>query len=55
MSAKIEFGCLPTLIGSMSHTDPKEACSQVIKYLPDIPAWPQLPKRSDYYMNNRVF
>ena len=46
MSAKIEFGCLPTLIGSMPHTDPKEACSQVIKYLPDIPAWPQLPKRS---------
>jgi len=41
-----EFGCLPTVIGSMPHTDPSEACSQVIHYLNDIPAWPQLPKRS---------
>jgi len=41
-----EFGCLPTVIGSMPHTDPSEACSQVIKYLKDIPAWPQLPNRS---------
>ncbi len=44
--AKFEFGCLPTAIGSMPHTDPEEACSIVMKYLPDIPAWPQLPKRS---------
>jgi len=42
----IEFGCLPTIIGSMPHTDPSEACSQVTHYLKDIPAWPQLPKRS---------
>ena len=42
----IEFGCLPMVIGSMPHTDPAEACSQVIHYLKDIPAWPQLPKRS---------
>ncbi len=42
----IEFGCLPTIIGSMPHTDPSEACSQVIHYLKEIPAWPQLPKRS---------
>jgi len=41
-----EFGCLPTVIGSMPHTDPSEACSLVIHYLNDIPAWPQLPKRS---------
>ncbi len=41
-----EFGCLPTMIGSMPHTDPSEACSQVACYLKDIPAWPQLPKRS---------
>jgi len=41
-----EFGCLPTAIGSMPHTDPSEACSQVIHYLKEIPAWPQLPKRS---------
>ena len=41
-----EFGCLPTIIGSMPHTDPSEACAQVTHYLKDIPAWPQLPKRS---------
>ncbi len=42
----IEFGCLPTIIGSMPHTDPFDACSQIIHYLKDIPAWPQLPNRS---------
>jgi len=41
-----KFGCLPTMIGSMPHTDPREACSQVLRHLKDIPAWPQLPKRS---------
>jgi methionine synthase II (cobalamin-independent) len=46
MSLKIEFNCLPTIIGSMPQTDPKEACSLVAKYLPDLPAWPQLPGRS---------
>ena len=46
MTSKIEFNCLPTVIGSMPQTDPKEACSVVAKYLPDLPAWPQLPKRS---------
>ncbi len=46
MSARIEFGCLPTAIGSMPHTNPDEACSIIMKYLPDIPIWPQLPKRS---------
>ena len=45
-----EFGCLPTIIGSMPHTDPQAACSQVFRYLKDIPAWPSLPKRS--YMEN---
>ncbi len=42
----IEFSCLPTVIGSMPHTDPSPACSQVVHYLKHIPAWPQLPKRS---------
>ena len=41
-----EFGCLPTIIGTMPHTDPSEACSQITHYLKDIPAWPQLTKRS---------
>jgi len=42
----MEFGCLPTAIGSMPHTDPSEACLEVFRYLKDIPAWPQLPRRS---------
>jgi len=42
----LEFGCLPTIIGSMPHTDPTAACAQVLKYLRDIPAWPQLPRRA---------
>ena len=42
----VEFNCLPTIIGSMPHTDPPEACAQIVHYLRDIPAWPQLPRRS---------
>ena len=42
----LEFGCLPTMIGSMPHIDPAEACALVSHYLRDIPAWPQLPRRS---------
>jgi methionine synthase II (cobalamin-independent) len=41
-----KFGCLPTMIGSMPHTDPSKACSQVVRFLKDIPAWPQLPNRT---------
>jgi len=41
-----EFGCLPTVIGSMPHADPSGACSLLTHYLKDIPAWPQLPHRS---------
>ncbi|TEU17223.1 MAG: methionine synthase [Dehalococcoidia bacterium] len=46
MSAKLEFGCLPTAIGSMPHTDSGDACSIIMKCLPDIPIWPQLPRSS---------
>lgn len=42
----VEFNCLSTMIGSMPHTDPKAACAQITRYLKDIPAWPQLPRRS---------
>jgi hypothetical protein len=41
-----EFGCLPTIIGSVPHTDAKKACALVTRYLKDIPTWPQLPKRT---------
>ena len=46
MSNNIEFGCVATAIGSMPQTNPEEVCSLVMKYFPDIPAWPQLPNRS---------
>ena len=42
----LRFNCLPTIIGSMPHKDPDRACSLVTRYLRDIPAWPQLPRRS---------
>ncbi len=41
-----EFYCLPTIIGSVPHTDPKKACALLVRYLKDIPTWPQLPRMS---------
>ena len=43
--SSIEFGCLPTMIGSMPHSDVTGACTIMRHYLSDIPTWPQLPKR----------
>ncbi len=40
-----EFNCLPTIIGSVPHTDAAKACTLVTRYLKDIPTWPQLPKK----------
>jgi hypothetical protein len=37
--------CAPTAIGSLPHTDPEAACRLVLDYLPEIPVWPQLPRR----------
>lgn len=42
----LEPCCLATAIGSMPHIDPAQACSVVKKYLPNLPHWPQLPRRS---------
>lgn len=41
-----ELNGLATAIGSMPQVEPREACSLVLKYLSEIPAWPQLPKKS---------
>jgi methionine synthase II (cobalamin-independent) len=41
-----EFNCLPTIIGSVPHTDPQKACALLTRFLKDIPTWPQLPKRA---------
>ncbi|MHC1578870.1 MAG: uroporphyrinogen decarboxylase/cobalamine-independent methonine synthase family protein [Dehalococcoidia bacterium] len=46
MSSKLEFEFLATAIGSMPDVNADEACSKVMEYLPDIPAWPQLPRRA---------
>lgn len=36
----------PISLGSVPHTDPEIACELVLRNFPQIPAWPQLPKRS---------
>lgn len=46
MSKKTQFGCLPTMIGSMPQTNPDDACGVVLRQLPALPAWPQLPNRT---------
>lgn len=38
--------CLATGVGSLPYKDAKEAFLKVKKIFPDIPFWPQLPKRS---------
>lgn len=35
--------CLATAIGSFPHKDAGEACDLILKSLPEIPTWPQLP------------
>jgi hypothetical protein len=35
--------CLATAIGSFPHKDPQAACELILKNIPDIPTWPQLP------------
>jgi methionine synthase II (cobalamin-independent) len=44
--SSIDYECRPTIVGSMPQTDPVKACALVARYLKDIPAWPQLPRRS---------
>lgn len=41
-----DFGCLPTMTGSLPLADGKEACVLVGEYLVDIPCWPMLARRS---------
>jgi len=45
MVSDTRFNCLPTMIGSLPHTDPVKACQVVTRFLKELPAWPQLPKR----------
>jgi len=34
------------MIGSVPYTDASTACQKALKYLPDLPAWPQLSRRA---------
>lgn len=35
--------CMATAIGSFPHTDPETACDIILRSMPEIPIWPQLP------------
>jgi methionine synthase II (cobalamin-independent) len=37
---------LPINVGSLPHDEPREACSAIHAWLPELPGWPQLPRRS---------
>ena len=39
------FNCIATGIGSLPVTDPDKAAELSLRYLPEAPIWPQLPKR----------
>lgn len=43
---KLEPNLMPLHIGSVPHTDPTIACDLTFQHFPQIPAWPQLPRRS---------
>ena len=34
---------IATAIGSFPHTEPEAACELILKHIPEIPIWPQLP------------
>ncbi len=36
---------MATAIGSLPHSDAQEACELTLRYLKEVPAWPQLPRR----------
>ncbi|MHB8829389.1 MAG: uroporphyrinogen decarboxylase/cobalamine-independent methonine synthase family protein, partial [Syntrophales bacterium] len=39
------FNCIATGIGSMPNLEPEESLNLALRYLPEAPAWPQLPQR----------
>jgi hypothetical protein len=50
MSDKFEPKWLPMAMGSVPLTSPAEAWAWTLRYTPQIPIWPQLPRRS--YLEN---
>jgi len=41
----VQFNCIATGIGSLPIADPDQAAALSLRYLPEAPIWPQLPKR----------
>ncbi len=41
-----DFNCIATGIGSLPATDADQAAALSLRYLPEAPIWPQLPKKS---------
>ncbi len=50
---RFEPELLPTSLGSLPFSDPQEACQFILEHSPQIPAWPQLPRR-DFLENMYV-
>lgn len=42
---RFEPGCLATGIGSLPYLEPSQAVDSILANMPEIPFWPQLPKR----------
>ncbi len=46
MSHSFRPDFLPMAVGSLPHCDAAVAVDRMLQYLPDLPAWPQLPNRA---------
>lgn len=42
--------CAAMAVGSVPHTDPRRAVDLILDHTPEIPAWPQMPRRA--YLEN---
>ncbi len=42
----MNFNCAATSIGSFPHHDAEVATEMILRFFPELPCWPQLPKRS---------
>ncbi len=51
----LSLHCLATGIGSLPHQDPEKAVRVVLKIFPELPFWPQLPRRSPKERMTRQF
>ncbi len=50
MQSPLNFNCAATIIASLPDIEPAAACEKISRFLVDLPAWPQLPRRS--YLEN---